>query len=159
MRVGPLGDFMETRDQYLSNAEHAIAAGEYRKASELLWGAITQQLKALAASRNILLTSHRQFFDFLRQFARESGDRKLYEDFVTLNALHANFYDEIIPPDAFPIFYEKAIDYITQLEKVSQEIRRTNTEITATGIDKRAFGAIRKLFTAIAIRKGELSAD
>jgi len=46
---GLLGDFMETRDQYLSNAEHAIAAGEYRKASELLWGAVTQQLKALAA--------------------------------------------------------------------------------------------------------------
>jgi hypothetical protein len=49
-----LDDFMETRDQYLSNAEHVIAAGEYRKASELLWGAVTQQLKALAASHNIL---------------------------------------------------------------------------------------------------------
>ena len=111
---------METRDQYLSNAEHAIAAGEYRKASELLWGAVTQQLKALAASRNILITSHRQFFDFLRQYAAESGDRKLYEDFVTLNALHANFYDEIIPSDAFPIFYQKAIDYITRLETLER---------------------------------------
>jgi hypothetical protein len=117
---GLLGDFMETRDQYLSNAEHAIAAGEYRKASELLWGAVTQQLKALAASRNILITSHRQFFDFLRQYAAESGDRKLYEDFVTLNALHANFYDEIIPSDAFPIFYQKAIDYITRLETLER---------------------------------------
>jgi hypothetical protein len=123
MRVGPLGDFMETRDQYLSNAEHAIAAGEYRKAAELLWGAITQQLKALAASRNILLTSHRQFFDFLRQYARESGDRKLYEDFVTLNALHANFYDEIIPPDAFPMFYQKTIEFITCLESLSGNTR------------------------------------
>lgn len=111
---------METRDQYLSNAEHAIAAGEYRKASELLWGAVTQQLKALAASRNILITSHRLFFDFLRQYAAESGDRKLYEDFVTLNALHANFYDEIIPSDAFPIFYQKAIDYITRLETLER---------------------------------------
>ena len=71
---GLLGDFMGTRDQYLSNAEHAIAAGEYRKASELLWGAVTQQLKTLAASRNILITSHRQFFDFLRQYAAESAD-------------------------------------------------------------------------------------
>jgi hypothetical protein len=31
-----LGDFIETRDQYSSNAERAIAAGESRKASELL---------------------------------------------------------------------------------------------------------------------------
>jgi Archaeal PaREP1/PaREP8 family len=123
---GTLGDFMQTRDQYLSNAEHAITAGEYRKASELLWGAITQQLKALAGSRDILITSHRQFFDFLRQYAAETGDRKLYEDFVTLNALHANFYDEIIPPDTFPIFYQKAIDYIAHLESLAKNIEEKN---------------------------------
>lgn len=121
-----LGDFMPTRDQYLSNAEHAIAAGEYRKASELLWGAVAQQLKALAASRNILIRSHRQFFDFLRQYAAETSDRKLYEDFVTLNALHANFYDEVIPPDAFPIFYQKAIDYIAHLESLAKNIEEKN---------------------------------
>jgi hypothetical protein len=123
---GPLGDFMQTRDQYLSNAEHAIAAGEYRKASELLWGAVTQQLKALAASRNILITSHRQFFDFLRQYAAETGDRRLYEDFVTLNALHTNFYDEIIPADTFPIFYQKAIDYIAHLESLAKNTEEKN---------------------------------
>jgi hypothetical protein len=61
------------RDQYRANADQAIAGGEYRKASELLWGAVTQQLKALAATYNIVITSHRQFFDFLRQLAAELG--------------------------------------------------------------------------------------
>jgi hypothetical protein len=74
--------------------------------------------QGLAASHDILLTSYRQFFDFLRQYAAESSERKLYEDFVTLNALRANFYDEIIPPDTFPMFYQKAIDYITHLENL-----------------------------------------
>ena len=109
----------QTRDQYRANAEHAIALGEYRKASELLWGAVTQQLKALAATHNIVITSHRQFFDFLRQLASELGDRPLYEDFVDLNALHKNFYDEIIPPDVFPRFYEKAIEYIVRLQTLA----------------------------------------
>ena len=106
----------QTRDQYRSNAEKAIAAGEYRKASELLWGAVTQQLKALAAVHNIVITSHRQFFDFLRQLATDLGDRSLYTDFVELNALHKNFYDEIIPSDLFPDFYQKTIEYIVRLE-------------------------------------------
>lgn len=110
----------QTRDQYRSNAEHAIAAGEYRKASELLWGAVTQQLKALAATYNIVITSHGQFFDFLRQVASELNDRSLYADFVELNALHKNFYDEIIPPDVFPDLYEKAIQYVGRLEALAK---------------------------------------
>jgi len=117
--LGYIQGLYHARDQYRANAEHAIAAGEYRKASELLWGAIAQQLKALAASHNIVITSHRQFFDFLRQLAAELGDRPLYEDFIALNALHKNFYDEIIPPDAFPGFYQKAIEYIVRLETLA----------------------------------------
>ncbi|MEQ1473111.1 MAG: PaREP1 family protein [Candidatus Acidiferrum sp.] len=111
-------DIQQIRNQYRSNAEHAVALGELRKASELLWGAVTQQLKALAASRNTVIRSHRQFFDFLRQFAAESGENWLYEEFVSLNALHTNFYDEIIPPDTFPILYQKAIEYIARLERL-----------------------------------------
>jgi len=117
--LGYIQGLYHARDQYRANAEHAIAAGEYRKASELLWGAVTQELKALAASYNIIITSHRQFFDFLRQLASELGDRPLYEDFIALNALHKNFYDEIIPPDAFPGFYQKAIEYIVRLETLA----------------------------------------
>jgi len=33
-------------------------------------------------AHDILLASYRQFFDFLRQYAAESSERKLYEDFV-----------------------------------------------------------------------------
>ncbi len=117
--LGYIQGLYYARDEYRANAEHAIAAGEYRKASELLWGAVAQQLKALAARHNIVITSHRQFFDFLRQLSSELGDSPLYEDFIALNALHKNFYDEIIPPDAFPGFYQKAIEYIVRLEKLA----------------------------------------
>ena len=114
--AGILAHFFSTRDQYRGNAEEAIRRREYRKASELLWGAITQQLKALAALSNITIGQHREFFAFLRQYAAEISDETLYLDFVSLNALHRNFYDEIIPPDAFPSFYEIAITYLERLE-------------------------------------------
>lgn len=109
------------RDQYRANADHAIAVGEYRKASELLWGAITQQLKAFAATRNFVITSHRHFFDFLRQLAAERKDKSIYADFVELNALHKNFYDEVIPIDLFPDFYERALRYMAQVDSLIKE--------------------------------------
>lgn len=107
------------RDQYRANADHAISAGEYRKASELLWGAITQQLKALAALRDVVISSHRQFFDLTRQLAAETGDAYIYLEFVDLNALHKNFYDETIPPDAFPSYYERTLRYLERLEDLA----------------------------------------
>jgi hypothetical protein len=44
---------------------------------------------------------------------------------VTLNALHANFYDEI-PSDAFPILYQKAIEYIARLESLAENKQDKN---------------------------------
>ena len=117
---GYLVELYSTRDQYRSNADEAILAGEFRKASELLWGAVTQQLKALAATRNVVITSHREFFDFLRQLAAELQDRQLYDDFVNLNALHKNFYDETIPSDAFPGFYGRTIQFIGRLDDLTR---------------------------------------
>ena len=112
------------RDQYRANAEHAIEAGELRKASELLWGAVTQQLKALAATRDVKITSHRDFFEFLREFARDLQDEALYKDFVALNALHRNFYDETIPSDVFPDYYRDSIRYIGRLDDLARESQR-----------------------------------
>src|SRR5713101_7156423 len=106
---GYVNTLYRTRDQYRANADHAILLGEYRKASELLWGAVTQQLKAFAATRNIVISSHRQFFDLLRQLAVELKDKAIYADFVELNALHKNFYDEVIPSDLSRIFIKRQL--------------------------------------------------
>ena len=113
----------QTRDQYRTNAEHAIVAGEYRKASELLWGAITQQLKALAATYGVEIKSHREFFAFLRQLSSELHDGMYYREFVDLNALHRNFYDETIPPDVFPDFYARSIQFIERLDALARRGR------------------------------------
>ena len=42
------------------------------------------------------------FFDFLRKSATELKDESLYKDFVSLNASHQNFYNEIPPATFFP---------------------------------------------------------
>jgi hypothetical protein len=37
-----------------------------------------------------------------------------------LNALHKNFYDETIPPDVFPTYYQKSIDHIGRLDQIAR---------------------------------------
>ena len=108
--------YLKTRDKYFSNAEEAIKKGEFRKGSELLWGAITQSIKALASLSGIHWTSHEGFFDYTRSIAKETGNKKYHELFLELNSLHRNFYDEEIPAIDFPIFYEKAKLFLKETE-------------------------------------------
>ena len=113
-----LSHFYKTRDEYRSNADRALLHGEYRKASELLWGALTQQIKALAALHDIAIESHRHFFDFMRGVSAETQDPSFYSEFVHLNALHKNFYDETIPPDIFPDYYRRTTELIERLDSL-----------------------------------------
>ncbi len=115
-----ISEYLKMRDQYYKNAEEFIGRGELRKSSELLWGAISQSIKALGILANQELVSHRDFFPFMQQLSKELGDPSLYEDFVDLNTLHRNFYDEFIPPEAFPLFFRKATLYVKRINDLIQ---------------------------------------
>jgi hypothetical protein len=109
--------FLQMRDQYLSNAEETIKKGEFRKASELLWGAITQMIKSVASLSNISIRKHAEFFHFIETLGKQTKDENIYPLFLDLNSLHRNFYDEIIPERDFIIFYKKACFFMEKLSK------------------------------------------
>lgn len=115
--IDVIAGFLRDRDAYYRNAEEFIERGELRKASEMLWGAVTQSVKALAAASNIEISTHDRFFVFLREFCHELGDDYFYSTFVELNDLHRNFYDEFIPKDAFYILHKKAFDFVKNVEE------------------------------------------
>ncbi len=110
--------FQKTRDHYLSNADETIEKKEYRKASELLWGGVTQQVKFLAASKNIRIRSHTDFRNFIRALSIELKDPGTYDLFITIEQLHRNFYDEIIPEEDFPLYYKKVYLLIKKLNEI-----------------------------------------
>ncbi len=114
--------FRETRDRYYLNALEMIDRKEYRKASELLWGSITQGIKLLAGLRNIRIATHRQFFGFLKELSKELGDEEIYETFLFLRDLHENFYDEVINPEDFDLYLKKATEFNKKLEEIGRKI-------------------------------------
>lgn len=119
--------YLKTRDKYLSNADKYFSKNEFRKSSELLWGAVTQSIKALASLSNIHIPSHAKFFDYTRSVGKETGDETYHTLFLELNTLHKNFYDEEIPPVDFPIFYKKAISFLKKTEELMKVQVATRT--------------------------------
>lgn len=113
------GVYIKMRDYYLENARIAISKKEWRKASELLWGAITQSIKAVGSCKGISIVRHRDFFSFVKEITKETNDEEYYSLFLDLNGLHINFYDEVIPPEELlERYYPKAISFIEKLNNL-----------------------------------------
>ncbi len=78
---------------YLENAYKFIDAGDPEKASEFLWGGMTQAVKAVAATKGITLKSHRDLWDYTEKLAKELQDNTIFSSFLNANSLHSNFYE------------------------------------------------------------------
>ncbi len=114
MRNDIFYNYIKTRDPYYKNMKEVLAKKEHRKASELLWGAITQSIKALASLVGIRIRSHNHFRTFTRQVAKESKDSEYHELFLDLQLLHRHFYDEQFDSVDFPIYLNKANKFINK---------------------------------------------
>ncbi len=77
---------------YLENAFHFIKQEDAEKASEFLWGAMAQALKAAAMSKDKLLRKHNDIKKYALEF-RKTGDEDIYHAFNMAQSLHSNFYE------------------------------------------------------------------
>ncbi len=114
-----ISKYLVTRDHYLSNAEDMIRKKNLRKASELLWGAITQTIKSLALLSGIPIYSHNGFRLYIKEISKEINDKNLISKFSYLEDLHKNFYDEIIPEEDFPEYYKETLLFIKRLDEIA----------------------------------------
>ena len=78
---------------YLENAFIAIEDGNLEKASEFLWGGMAQALKAVAASKEIQIRSHKQLRDYAMELAKALQDDDIRHAFNNAQSLHSNFYE------------------------------------------------------------------
>lgn len=91
--VSKAGKHRNQSRHYLDNAMNYLAKGDAEKASEFLWGSMTQALKALAASRGITLRSHNELREFAKGLARELNDESIWNAYREAQSLHSNFYE------------------------------------------------------------------
>ena len=114
--------YLRRRDEYWNNGLKYVGEGKFSKASEFLWGAVAQSIKAVAAMRDISIIKHPKFFDFMSKLSKELEDEELYKSFLFLNDLHKNFYDEYIGPDGFQIYLKEAGKFLQKTEAIGRQI-------------------------------------
>jgi HEPN domain-containing protein len=85
--------------KYLKEAKELLAKGEYPQASEKLWGAFVEAVKAVAAERNITLGTHRSIAEFVSKIHEEHPEWRLRDVFRHAESLHLNFYEDHLPGD------------------------------------------------------------
>jgi len=90
---GEVKKYVNQSLHYLKNASESIDAGNSDKAGEFLWGSMAEALKAVAASREIVLKNHRQIWNYTETLTKELGDKSIYDAFIHANYLHTNFYE------------------------------------------------------------------
>jgi hypothetical protein len=78
---------------YLENAFSFIEAGDAEKASEFLWGSMAEALKAVAASKEIRIRSHRELRNYAMDLAKQLQDESIRNTFDRARSLHSNFYE------------------------------------------------------------------
>ena len=98
--MGEAERYLELNRKYLEEAEEFLAKGDYVQASEKLWGAAAEMVKAVASKGELELKSHRDLWEFVTKLDNERPELNLLKLFHVANSLHINFYENWMTPEA-----------------------------------------------------------
>lgn len=93
-------------------AQAALQEDNAIQASEKLWGAAAQAVKAVGQARGWPHGSHRELYNVIGRLRRETGESRLEELFAIASALHQNFYE-----------WWMSLDGVRELSPRVQELR------------------------------------
>ena len=86
-------------EQFLKSAEELIAEADYVQASENLWGAASQLVKAVAAKRRVELRSQSDLNRFVAELRSEANEPEIRRLWQIATSLHQNFSEAWLPAD------------------------------------------------------------
>ncbi len=106
MTTAPASDSEAARSQvfhcrqYMDNAREALEKNEQGKTGEMLWGSITQAVRAVDAWRGPVIDDHRsRMMNFARNLSREIDDSNFQNNFLAASSLHDNYYHPALETD------------------------------------------------------------
>lgn len=85
--------------KFLKDAKTLLDKQDYVQASEKLWGAAAQIIKAIALKRGKSLRSHESINKYIIELSKELNDKTILGYFSIANSLHQNFYEDWIAPE------------------------------------------------------------
>jgi Archaeal PaREP1/PaREP8 family len=111
--------YLTLNGKYLRDSEELLAAGDYPQASEKLWGAAAQAVKAVAATRRWRHSSHRDLRRAISRIYRETRDPDYLEFFSVAESLHTNFYEDFLEPEDVNVYADRVKNLVTKLQSLA----------------------------------------
>ena len=115
--LDPSDAYRRTSRELLSKGEAALEEEDLLQASEKLWGASAQMVKALASRRGWYHSSHRSLFQVIDRLASETQDIELRDLFLEAGQLHTNFYEQWLPSEMVRRGGQRVRDLVDRLER------------------------------------------
>jgi uncharacterized protein (UPF0332 family) len=112
-------EYTDNSQRFLEHAEEALHDGDLLQASEKLWGAAAQAVKAVAQRKGWEHNSHRLLFRAVSRLAEENDDARLRTLFHIANSLHANFYENWMTKEYIEEGQEEIKEFVNRLERLS----------------------------------------
>jgi len=116
---GRLENYLNLLNKYLAEADDMLAKEDFTQASEKMWGAAAEAVKAVAAARGVELLSHRDLWEFTTKLDKEHPEMNLLNLFHIANSLHTNFYENWLTPEALKKGSEAVHEFVEKLRKVT----------------------------------------
>lgn len=95
----PLTTYVRLNRKYLKEADDLLTKGDYAQASEKLWGALVEMIKAIAEARGDKLGTHRSIAQYVLKLDKEHPELRLHDVFAHADKLHTNFYEDHLPAE------------------------------------------------------------
>lgn len=110
--------YAETSKGLVAKAREELAQGDLLQASEKLWGAAAQMVKAVAERRGWRHDSHHRLFEAVNRLADETGDRELRVLFQLAGSFHFNFYEQTFPREFIEEGADRVDEFLGKLERL-----------------------------------------
>ena len=117
-RASRLAEYQRLNGKYLKEAEELLEKNDLPQASEKLWGAAAEMIKALAMKRGITLGTHRSLAVFLIRLNDEHPELDLVRGFDAAEGLHINFYEDHLPEQIVRIRAAAVKDFVEKLRRL-----------------------------------------
>ena len=118
--------YLDQANHYRENAHQLWTRGDDAKAGEAAWGAVVSALKALSLAHAGRVLRAGEVGGYGSLVARRL---RRVEEYASVQALHANFYDQFRDKDSFRVDMEKALRF---LDAVLEQVLRRDTQDDAT---------------------------
>ena len=118
--------YWEMAEEYLREAEGELRRGDFRQASEKVWGAAALAVKAIAYEREgRRLASHGELWEYVDRLIEETGDEELGDLWRTATAMHVNFYENWAPQREVERSLKRAEAFLEKLRKLRRGTQTT----------------------------------